>query len=207
MNLSEVNWDFESAGTWPLPVKALTVVLLCALVIGLWIHFDTMNQFDALEKEEKKEHQLKEQFERKQRKAANLEVYLRQMEEMEESFGEMLRQLPDRTEVAKLLVDVSQTGLASGLEFELFQPLVEVKKEFYAELPINIRVVGDYPEFGAFVSGLASLPRIVTVHNVRIKPRKGGGKMVMETTVKTYRYLDADEEGGKANNKKGKRRR
>jgi type IV pilus assembly protein PilO len=207
MNLSEVNWDFESAGTWPLPVKALTVVFLCALVIGLWIHFDTMTQLDALEQEEKKEHQLKEQFESKQRKAANLEVYLRQMEEMEESFGEMLRQLPDRTEVAKLLVDVSQTGLASGLEFELFQPLAEVKREFYAELPINIRVVGDYPEFGAFVSGLASLPRIVTVHNVRIKPRKSGGKMVMETTVKTYRYLDADEIGGKANNKKRKRRR
>lgn len=128
------------------------------------------------------------------------------MEEMEASFGEMLRQLPDRTEVAKLLVDVSQTGLASSLEFELFQPLAEVKKEFYAELPINIRVVGDYPEFGAFVSGLASLPRIVTVHNVRIKPRKDG-KMVMETIVKTYRSLDADEEGGKANNEKGKRRR
>jgi len=206
MNLSEVNWDFESAGTWPLPVKALTIMLLCALVIGLWIHFDTTDQLNALESKEKKEDQLKKEFEKKQRKAANLQAYLQQMEEMEESFGEMLRQLPDRTEVAKLLVDVSQTGLASGLEFELFQPLAEVKKEFYAELPINIRVVGDFPEFGAFVSGLASLPRIVTVHNVRIKPRKDG-KMVMETIVKTYRSLDADEEGGKAKNKKGKRRR
>ncbi len=206
MNLSEVNWDFESAGTWPLPVKALTVMLLCAVVIGLWIHFDTTDQLSALKSEEKKEGQLKKEFERKQRKAANLQAYLQQMEAIKESFGEMLRQLPDRTEVAKLLVDVSQTGLASGLEFELFQPLAEVKKEFYAELPINIRVVGDYPEFGAFVSGLASLPRIVTVHNVRIKPRQGG-KMVMETIVKTYRSLDADEEGGKAKNKTGKRRR
>ena len=105
----------------------------------------------------------------------------------------MLRQLPNRTEVADLLVDVSQTGLAAGLEFELFQPQPEVPKDFYAELPIKIRVVGKYHEFGEFVSGLAALPRIVTVHNVGIRPREGGN-LVLEATARTYRYID--EAGG-----------
>jgi type IV pilus assembly protein PilO len=114
---------------------------------------------------------------------------------MQESFGSMLRQLPNRTEVADLLVDVSQTGLAAGLEFELFQPQGEVPKDFYAELPIKIRVIGDYHEFGEFVSGLAALPRIVTVHNIKISPRSGeSADLQLEATAKTYRYLD--EAGG-----------
>jgi type IV pilus assembly protein PilO len=113
---------------------------------------------------------------------------------MQESFGAMLRQLPDKTEVADLLVDVSQTGLASGLEFELFQPEGEVPKDFYAELPIKIRVTGLYHEFGEFISGLAALPRIVTIHNVKMQPRaKEADDLVLDATVKTYRYLD--EEG------------
>jgi type IV pilus assembly protein PilO len=116
---------------------------------------------------------------------------------MEESFGAMLRQLPNRTEVADLLVDVSQTGLAAGLEFELFQPQAEVPKDFYAELPIKIRVVGTYHEFGEFVSGLAALPRIVTIHDVQISPRQSkskSGELVLEAMARTYRYLD--EAGG-----------
>jgi type IV pilus assembly protein PilO len=114
---------------------------------------------------------------------------------MQESFGSMLRQLPNKTEVADLLVDVSQTGLAAGLEFELFQPQGEVPKDFYAELPIKIRVIGDYHEFGEFVSGLAALPRIVTVHNIKISPRRGeSAELQLEATAKTYRYLD--EAGG-----------
>lgn len=193
MNFSEVNWELDAAGTWPLPVKVATVFLISLIVAGLWIKMDTMDQLDALESVQKKEGELKSTFERKQKKAVNLDGYRSQLKEIEESFGNMLKQLPNKTEVASLLVDVSQTGLASGLEFELFQPQGEFKREFYAELPINIRVIGGYDEFGTFVSGLASLPRIVTIHNVNIKPRDNSGKnevMTMNAVVKTYRYLD-----------------
>jgi type IV pilus assembly protein PilO len=113
---------------------------------------------------------------------------------MRESFGAMLRQLPNKTEVAELLVDISQTGLASGLEFELFKPQSEIPKEFYAELPISIRVKGNYHEFGNFISGIAALPRIVTVHDVSIERGKQEG-LTMNILAKTYRYLDADEGG------------
>lgn len=206
MNLSEVNWELDAAGTWPLPVKIGTVVLICLIVIGAWIKLDTLDQLDGLEQVEKKEIELKTTFEFKQRKAVNLEAYKDQLKEIEETFGTMLRQLPDKTEVANLLVDVSQTGLASGLEFELFQPQGEIKKEFYAELPINIRVIGSYDEFGTFVSGLASLPRIVTIHNVQIKPLEQGKEdMKMDAVVKTYRYLDDSEQVAAARGKKKRR--
>jgi len=140
---------------------------------------------------------LRTTFEGKQKKAANLDAYKQQLAEMQESFGAMLRQLPDKTEVAALLVDVSQTGLAAGLEFELFKPTGEVPKDFYAELPIQIQVVGGYHEFGNFISGLAALPRIVTIHNISIAPRskRGGGvssenPLTLKATAKTYRYLE-----------------
>lgn len=195
MNLSEVNWELDAAGTWPLPLKIGTVIIVCLIAVGLWIKLDTLDQLDALELVEKKEIELKGTFELKQKKAVNLEAYKEQLKEIEETFGTMLRQLPDKTEVANLLVDVSQTGLASGLEFELFKPQEELKQEFYAELPINIRVIGAYEEFGAFISGLASLPRIVTIHNVNIKPLKDGADMMtMDAVVKTYRYLDDNEQ-------------
>jgi len=197
MNLSEINWDIEHAGAWPLPVKAAIIGLLCIIASGLWYYLDTQDQIAQLEAEESKEQELKSKFEQRQKKAANLEEYKEQMAEMEKSFGDLLRQLPDKTQVPELLVDVSQTGLAAGLEFELFKPGGEIVKEFYAELPIEIRVTGDYMEFGAFVSGLASLPRIVTIHNVKIATRgkEAGAKntkdpLVMSALVKTYRYLD-----------------
>jgi type IV pilus assembly protein PilO len=148
-----------------------------------------------LDRAEAEELKLRASFEEKQDKAANLEAYQQQLVEMRESFGAMLRQLPDKTEVAALLVDVSQTGLAAGLEFELFQPSGEQNRDFYAELPIRMRVNGQYHEFGRFISGLAALPRIVTIHDVKIaSPSGGDGKpgqrLNMEATVKTYRYLD-----------------
>ena len=149
-----------------------------------------------MEKVEKTELKLRSTFEKKQAKTVNLEAYKKQLEEMKQSFGAMLRQLPDKTEVAELLVDVSQTGLASGLEFELFDPLGENRKEFYAELPIKVRVKGEYHQFGAFISGLALLPRIVTIHNISINPKKDGAnrnQLVMEAVAKTYRYLDEEE--------------
>ena len=161
-------------------------------MLGGWYYLDTAEQLDRLSKSEQKEQELRRTFEEKQKKSANLEAYKLQLAEMKESFGAMLRQLPDKTEVAALLVDVSQTGLAVGLEFELFQPIGEVRKEFYAELPIKLKVNGDFHKFGSFVSGLASLPRIVTVHDVTIRPRGKTPKdaLIMEATAKTYRYLD-----------------
>ena len=174
----------------------------CVIFLGYWFH--TKDQLVTLEKVEQKEGELKKVFEKKAKQAVNLEAYEKQLAEMRESFGAMLRQLPNKTEVADLLVDVSQTGLASGLEFELFKPRKEMPREFYAELPINIRVVGDYHEFGDFVSGVAALPRIVTLHNVRIN-RKGGKQsttLAMNLTAKTYRYLGDEERTGNKGKKK-----
>ena len=207
MNLSEVNWDFDAAGTWPTPIKIITILLISISVAGAWYYFDTQKQLAVLAKVEKREKIYKKRFEKKQRKAAALEDYENQLAEMEKSLGTMLRQLPDKTEVANLLVDVSQTGLASGLEFELFKPKGEIRKEFYAVLPINVRVIGGYEELGSFVSGLAALPRIVTIHNVKIEPRKkASGNLVMNAIVKTYRYVE-DSAGSKKRRKKKKRGR
>jgi type IV pilus assembly protein PilO len=167
------------------------VLIVCAAVGAGAYYLDTKDQIAALEKVKLEEKSLRSEFEQKQAKAARLEDYKIQLEEMKQSFGAMLRQLPDKTEVAALLVDVSQTGLAAGLEFELFQPMGEIPQEFYAELPIKLRVKGTYEEFGEFVSGLAALPRIVTIHDVVIEPLKEG-PMLMEATAKTYRYLDEE---------------
>ena len=196
MNLEELNdLDFGNIGIWPWPVKIILILLLCALLSVAWYYLDTQEQLIQLEKVEQAELKLRGDFENKQAKAASLEKYKQQLEEMKQSFGAMLRQLPNKTEVADLLVDVSQTGLAAGLEFELFQPTAEiVPEEFYAELPIKLKVHGGYHEFGEFISGLAALPRIVTIHDVRIYPKgKGGKDLVLEATAKTYRYLE--EEG------------
>ncbi|VAX10403.1 Type IV pilus biogenesis protein PilO [hydrothermal vent metagenome] len=196
MNLNELNeLDFGNIGVWPWPVKIILILLICASLSVAWYYGNTQEQLAQLEKVKKTEIELRKNFEIKQAKAASLEKYKQQLEEMKESFGAMLRQLPNKTEVAELIVDVSQTGLAAGLEFELFQPAGEVPKEFYAELPINIKVRGGYHEFGEFISGLAALPRIVTIHNVKIsgggkKDKPGGSELVLQATAKTYRYLD-----------------
>lgn len=196
MNLSELNdLDLSNVANWPLPARAVIITVVFATVLGLGYWFDIKDQGIRLEKVELKETELRQTFEMKAKKAANLVAYEEQLEEMKESFGAMLRQLPNKTEVAELLVDISQTGLASGLEFELFKPQVEVPKEFYAELPISIRVQGDYHEFGSFVSGVAALPRIVTVHDINIAPDKDG-VLSMDILAKTYRYIDEDEKGG-----------
>ncbi|WJW75687.1 type 4a pilus biogenesis protein PilO [Thiohalobacter sp. IOR34] len=212
MNLSEIDindLDFSNIPNWPLAARVFLVVLVFVVVLFLGYWFDVKDQQLRLEQAERKEAELKSEFERKAAMATNLKAYEQQLEEMRQSFGTMLRQLPNKTEVADLLVDVSQTGLASGLEFELFRPQEEIPKDFYAELPISIRVKGRYHEFGAFVSGVAALPRIVTIHDVSIKPvektagngdtgekEKGAEALVMELTAKTYRYLEEDEEGG-----------
>jgi len=188
------NLDFSNMGDWPVAVKALAILMVCGLVMGAGYYFDTQHQITSLEQVELQERDLRAEFARKQEKAANLAAYRQQLEEMRQSFGAMLKQLPDKTEVAALLVDVSQTGLAAGLEFELFQPMAEVRKDFYAELPIKLRVLGEYHEFGEFISGLAALPRIVTIHDVSIEPRKeDDGRLQLVATAKTYRYLEESE--------------
>jgi type IV pilus assembly protein PilO len=189
------NLDFSDIGDWPMPVK-LFIVLLVAILVGVaWYYMDTQDQYAGLERVRREEQTLRTDFEEKQQKAVNYEKYKEQLAEMKQTFGAMLRQLPNKKEVADLLIDVSQTGLAAGLEFQLFQPQNETPKDFYAELPIKIRVVGDYHEFGEFISGIAALPRIVTMHDIDIKPISGqrAGGLVMEATAATYRYLD---EGG-----------
>ncbi len=202
MNLQDLNeLDFNNIGVWPTPVKMVLVLLACIFVGVAGYYLDIEGQIQRLDAVEKDETKLRKDFEGKQAQAANLEAYRKQLEEMKQSFGAMLRQLPNKTEVAELLVDVSQTGLASGLEFQLFKPNAEVPREFYAELPIDIKVTGEYHEFGNFISGLAALPRIVTIHNIKItKPgaKRGkdedvGGKLVLEAMAKTYRYLDEEE--------------
>lgn len=196
MKLQDINnLDFNDVGEWPAPLK-LFLVLLVAILVGVaWYYMDTQDQYVALERVRREEKDLRTSFEEKQQKAANYEKYKAQLAEMKQTFGAMLRQLPNKKEVADLLIDVSQTGLAAGLEFQLFQPQNEIPKDFYAELPIKLRVVGDYHEFGEFISGIAALPRIVTMHDIDIKPITGqrAGGLVMEATAATYRYL---EEGG-----------
>jgi type IV pilus assembly protein PilO len=203
VNIQDLNeLDFSNVGQWPIAVKAICVLIVCGACGAFGYYIDTQGELGNLAKIEAKELSLQKVFEEKQRKAANLEPYKLQLEEMQVSFGTMLRQLPNKTEVAELLVDVSQTGLASGLEFELFQPESEVRKEFYAELPIKLKVMGRYHEFGDFISGLAALPRIVTIHNITIgvgkaakKPGSSAGSnlLLLEATAKTYRYLDEEE--------------
>ena len=215
MNIDINDLDFNNAGNWPLPIKMIAILALCAGVgfAGYW--FDTKEQLVVLDNSKAKEEELKKEFETKQSVAANLIPYRRQMKEMEKTFGALLLQLPSKTEVAELLVDVSREGLKAGLEFELFKPGAEIKKEFYAEYPIQIRVVGNYHQFGNFASGIAALPRIVTLHNLTIKQQgknKGkagvaGATLIMEATANTYRYLDKDEISSKNNKKKGKRKK
>ncbi|MBB1125664.1 type 4a pilus biogenesis protein PilO [Thiospirillum jenense] len=202
MDLNEL--DFNNMGDWPIGAKSTLIVILCAAVGYGWYHFSTSEQINTLEVVKRKELELRTSFENKQKKAVLLEAYELQLQEMNESFGAMLKRLPNKTEVASLLIDVSQTGLAAGLEFQLFQPTGEAAKEFYAELPIKINVTGQYHQFGQFISGLAALPRIVTIHDVIIKttaPISSGRAVVkdktskqhvlqMDATVKTYRYLE-----------------
>ena len=193
MDFAELkNVNLANIGTSPLWVKVLLIGLVCIAILfaGYWLHHK--NQLEDLKRVQAKELELRKTFENKAEKAANLELYKVQLEEMRRTFGTLLRQLPSKTEIPALIVDISQTGLASGLEIELFKPEKESRKEFYAEKPISLRVRGDYHQFGSFASEIAALPRIVTLHNIALDPNNE--KMIMTATAKTYRYLDEDEE-------------
>ncbi len=218
MTLNDLrNLDPANIGSWPGLVRALVLLALCAAVLGAGYYFFVQDQIVALEKVQKQEGELKKTFEVKQRKAANLEPLKQQLAEMKQSFGAMLRLLPDRTEIEGLLVDISQSGLAAGLEFELFKPGAERPAEFYAVQPISITVTGTYHEFGEFISAVAALPRIVTQHDLNITPLTGAGapepgdaekatRLRLKMVARTYRYLDEDEIAAEADKSKGKKK-
>ena len=196
--------DFKRIGTAPLALRGILIVLGCAAVIGGMAHFMVQPQFDKLKVVEAKEIQLRQTFDREQEKAANRTAYIEQLEEMKKTFNVMLRQLPNKTDIESLLVDLSQTSVASGLEVQYFKPETEVPREFYAEYPIRISVTGQYHQFGKFISGLAALPRIVTLSNIDITqtaknnaPRQSSNnsatKLKMDLMATTYRYIEEEE--------------
>lgn len=194
LNELDVN-DIKRIGSAPAIVKAIIIVVLCILVAVAGYFLLTTPKLEELERIEKEELSLKAVFDEKAAKAANLDAYKQQLDEMRQSFGALLRQLPNKTEIETLLTDISQTGISSGLDIELFKPEGLVPKDFYAEYPIKLKVTGRYHQFAQFISGVAALPRIVTLQNIEIEPadKKGGVKLVMELTAVTYQYLDDTE--------------
>jgi type IV pilus assembly protein PilO len=187
--------DVNDVGRWPLAFRAAVIGLVFLGVVGLGIWFTIIkDKRPQLLRAEADQIALQTTFENKQRKAVNYDAYKAQLEQIEQSFGTMLRQLPGETEIPSLIVDISQTGLAAGLQEKLFVPQAEIPKEFYAEKPIQIRLTGSYHEIGNFVSGIAALPRIVTLHNITITPETPDtfDVLSMEVTAQTYRYLDEE---------------
>ncbi len=203
------NIDINNISSWPLPIKigGIAVVGILIIVAGFW--FIIRGELDDLANRQNQEVRLKETYRSKAALAINLAAYKTQMEEMRQTFGSLLRQLPDTTEVPDLLIDITQAGLGQGLEFVLFKPEKEKPKEFYAELPISIKVTGSYHELANFVSDVAALPRIVTFGDITIGDDKKTTKLLMSAKAKTYRYLDELEiaELAAANKKKKKKRR
>ncbi len=195
------NFDINKVGSWSSMAQGIAIGVLCVMVAFAGYWFLIKDEFENLERVERQEQQLRSTFEERQHRAANLDDYKQQLEEMRESFGAMLRQLPGETEIANLLQDISQTRASVGLDEELFRPETERPRDFYAEAPIRIRVIGNFHQMGELASGLAALPRIVTLNDVSIRQRGGrdgrpGESLVMEATAMTYRYLDDREMRG-----------
>ncbi|MGB5279525.1 MAG: type 4a pilus biogenesis protein PilO [Gammaproteobacteria bacterium] len=194
LNELDVN-DLKRIGTAPAAVKVILIIILCVLIAVAGYFLVTTPKLEELEKAEKEEATLRATFDQKAQKAANLDAYKQQLDEMRQSFGALLRQLPNKTEIETLLTDISQTGISSGLEIDLFKPEGLIPKDFYAEYPIKLKVTGRYHEFAQFVSGVAALPRIVTLKDIEILPasKDSGVKLSMELTAVTYQYLDEDD--------------
>ena len=187
--------DINDVGRWPLVFRAAVIVIVFLAVVGAGVWFIIIkDKLPSLQRAQDEESTLRVTFENKQRKAANYDAYKSQLSQIEQQFGTMLRQLPGETEIPSLIVDVSQTGLASGLQEKLFQPQPEIPRDFYAEKPIKIRLSGGYHEIANFVSGVAALPRIVTLHNINITPegQDSFDQLSIEVTAQTYRYLDEE---------------
>jgi len=195
-DLKSINLNDPSS--WPLLVKIVGVGVACMLILVVGYFVFIQGMLDDYDRVKKKEDDLRDNYLNKKALAINLPAYKQQMEEMQQTFGSMLRQLPNSTEVPDLLVDITQAGLGRGLEFVLFKPEKEQPKEFYAELPISIEVRGDYHELAGFVSDVAALPRIVTFGDVSIAPPSGKGKLGMSAKARTYRYLEEGDPAKKA---------
>ena len=180
-------------GGWPLVPKITVLIGLFALIIAAGWWFVWNDQFIDLETKEREEETLKQQFLDKKRQAVNLDLYVQQLAEIDRSFGALLKQLPDKSEIEALLIEINQAGLGRGLQFELFKPGQEQVKDFYAELPITVKINGGYHDFGAFAADIPKLPRIVTLNNIAITPVKEGGQLSLDATTKTFRYLDEEE--------------
>jgi len=187
------NIDVNDISGWPLPIKIIGIALISGALLFLGYYFVIADELAQHEAEQKKEIALKETFLNKKALAINLPAYKQQMEEMQQTFGTLLRQLPNKTEVPNLLVDITQAGLGRGLNFVLFKPERERPQEFYAELPINIRVTGSFHQMGQFVSDLAALPRIVTVGNIDITADPRSNVLTMAAVARTFRYLEPEE--------------
>ncbi|MDE2234899.1 MAG: type 4a pilus biogenesis protein PilO [Gammaproteobacteria bacterium] len=198
MDFSEFrNLDFRNPGSWPTPARVIAYIVIFAFVVLIGYYFWLSDDKQQLTQAQQQEVTLKTEFEQKAAEASHLEIYKAQIAQMKRSFGTMLRQLPGKTEIPSLLQDISQTAQIDGLKQDLFKPENEIIKDFYAEKPIQIQVEGTYHQFGKFVSDLAALPRIVTVHDVTIKPmgnNSNGANLIMSLTAKTYRYLEQNEE-------------
>lgn len=194
------NIDFKNAGSLPWPMKAVLLAALFVVLLGLGYYFMWSPSLDTLDTAKAKEQELRQVFLDKKSQAINLQAYKEQMVEIERTFGALLKQLPDKSQMDGLLTDINQAGLARGLEFELFKPGQEAQAEFYAEMPISIRVLGNYHDLGAFATDISKLSRIVTLNDLNIisaaankDTKPGEGPLVMEAVAKTYRYLDTDE--------------
>src|SRR5512139_2483325 len=193
MTLDDLNnLDLKTLADWPLPSKLAALALLCVAIVAAGWWFDWRGGMEALDVSKQKETELRGVFTTKKNQAINLEAYKKQLADIQQAFGALLKQLPNKQEMDALITDVNQAGLGRGLQFELFKPEAESRKEFYAELPIRIKVSGNYHDIAAFTSDVAQLSRIVTIHNISLLPAKGGD-LVMEAVAKTYRYLDEEE--------------
>ncbi len=191
MDLRAINEvDFRNIGEAPGIVRGGLVVLIIAALVGAGYWFLIKDQVEELGRGESREVQLRAEFEDKQRRAANLPAYEAQLEEIERMFASLLQLLPSTAEIPSLLVDISQTALTVGLEIELFQPMAEVNRTFYADVPIQLRLRGNYEQFAEFVSGVSAMPRIVTMHNVFIRPDQSDRDLLMDAVARTYRYLE-----------------
>lgn len=187
------NLNPNDPGAWPLAprIAVLVGILVLALAAGWWFLWN--DQLAELEQREQEEVSLKQQYLEKKRQAVNLDLYREQLAEIDRSFGALLKQLPNKSEIDALLIEVNQAGLGRGLQFELFRPGAEQIKDFYAELPVAVKINGSYHDFGAFAADVAKLPRIVTLNNISIAPSKDAGVLSLDATTKTFRYLDEEE--------------
>lgn len=210
MNLQEVNNLAEDPGSVPWPVKVIVVVALMGLIMFLGYKLVITSSIEELDGLQRKEIELRTTFETKQKRASQLAAYEKQLEEMQHSFGTLMQQLPSSTEIPALILDISEKGVSNGLEIELFEPLPEILKEFYAEKPIKLIAMGTYQQLATFVSDISGLPRIVTIHNINLLPevnknagtspqpsssaeQEGPRRLRMEALIKTYRYLEESD--------------